>query len=132
MKARLCITSDQTDYVHTCGLSTISKRIAIQRSGFSQPDIEGMKQVIMLLRDSYLDNQALREYLRKSVHSFTDLNDQWLRNFCKMIQKYFIDQNLEFEKKELPYLQHRHYKLANENIVLDSATKELNFRNHLC
>ena len=79
------ISSSSNDYLHSCGLSTISQRKAIQSSGRSQPDVEGMKQVILLLRDSHLDNRALRNYLRQSVHTFTDMNDQWLRNFRKKL-----------------------------------------------
>ena len=131
MKGCIKVTSSQADYNHSCGLSTITQRIAIQRSGCSQPDIDGMRQVICLLRDSYLDNRALRGYLQKSVHSFTDLTDQWLRNFRKKVLKYVIDPNLEFGKNDLPYLQHERTNLANESIVLDSDTKQVNFCNFL-
>ena len=85
----ICISSSSNDYLHTCGLSTITQWKAIQSSGRSQPDVEGMKQVILLLCDSHLDNRALRNYLRQSVHTFTDMNDQWLRNFRKKFLNLF-------------------------------------------
>ena len=125
------ISSSSNDYLHSCGLSTISQRKAIQSSGRSQPDVEGMKQVILLLRDSHLDNRALRNYLRQSVHTFTDMNDQWLRNFRKKTLKFVLDPKLEFGHKDLPYLKNSRINAANENIILDSEMKETNYRNHL-
>ena len=125
------ITSDPSMYLHTCGLSTISQRRAIKSSGWSQPDIEGLNQIIPLLRDSYLDNIALRAYLQKSVHSFTDMDDQWLRNFRRKVMKYVIDPSLQVKKSDLPQLQHGSNIAANEDIILDSDTKKQNFRNHL-
>ena len=110
---------------------TVTQRIAIQKSGWSQPDIDGMKQVICLMRDTYLVNRALQSYLRKSVHSFTDMTDQFLRNFRSKISKWIIDPSLDFGKKDLPYLQHSTTNLANDTIILDTETKQTNFRNHL-
>ena len=131
MIAPIRITSNKDDYLHSCGLSTLSQRKAITSSGWSQPDIDGMRQIIILLRDSYLDNRALRNYLRNSVHSFTDLSDQWLRNFRKKINKFIVDPTLEFKKQDLPYLTHGSMSAANENIILDSEQKQENFRKHL-
>ena len=93
-KGLIKVNSKPSDYLHTCGLSTVTQRIAIQKSGWLQPDIDGMKQVICLMRDTYLVNRALQSYLRKSVHSFTDITDQWLRNFCNNI-RIFSDRTID-------------------------------------
>ena len=85
----ICISSSSNDYLHTCGLSTITQQKAIQSSGRSQPDVEGMKQVILLLHNSHLDNCTLSNYLCKYVHTFIDINDQWLRNVRKTFFSFF-------------------------------------------
>ena len=130
-KRPIVITSKPSDYLHKCSLDTLSHRKAIKKSGLSQPDVESIKQVIAMMRYSHLENRTLRAYLSKHVHSFTTLDDQWLRNFRRKVEKYCIDPTLEFSSSDLPKLNYSKKCAAEEDLVLDSDLKKKNFKDYL-
>ena len=112
-------------------MSPISHRQAIISSGLSHPDVNSIRQVIVMMKYSHLDNRSLRSYLTQHVHSFTTIDDQWLRNFRRKVRKFLIDPSLKFSTSDIPSLNYTRNSAAEENIVLDSDLKKQNFRDHL-
>ena len=96
-------------------------------SGLSQPDINSMKQITMMMRYSHLDNRCLRSFLTHHVHYFTTISDQWLRNFRRKVLKYLIDPSLDITANDLPKLNCLTGGAAEEDIVLDSELKKQKF-----
>ena len=127
----IIVTSDETNYLHQCQISAVSHRRAICSSGKLQPDVEKMKDLILLMRDCHLNNKILRTYIAPMVPSFQVLTDQWLRNFRRKTLKYTIDPSLIFNTQDFKKIYSSKNMAAEEDVVLDSTLKRSNFQEHL-
>ena len=109
---------------HTCGLTTNSHRVAIQKSGEAQPNIQGLNDVVSLLRDRpLLPTDMLRPLLQKYLPFYSCTNAQFIGNFCWRVQLWIIkngDKNLLSE--DINFISKRsNVGAADEELVNNSA-----------
>ena len=119
---------------HTCGQTTNSHRVAVQKSGQAQPNIDGVNDVVSILQDRPLfPMEMLWPLLTKYLPFYHSISLQFAANFCWRMQLWIIqNRNRSVLRDDVNYLsQRRKIAAANEELVDDSAFCQQNLTNLL-
>jgi hypothetical protein len=80
--AKLPIKITSVNYAHKCSPAPDIQRLAMQKSGRLQPNLEAVKDILELLKVGDIPNSTLRQLLQRRLPiRHTALDDQFLRNF---------------------------------------------------
>lgn len=114
---------------HSCDLSTNSHRVAIQRSGSSQPNLDGMNDIISLLREKpMLSADSLRPLLLKYVPFYSSTDALYIGNFCRRAQNFLIQNgDREMSMLEAQSVSSQRPLAANEWLASDDPLHRRNF-----
>jgi hypothetical protein len=107
------------NYVHACQMTTIFHRQALQKSGCLQPDLNGLNDIMSLLREKpMLQSDVLRPLLAKYLPFYTATDSMFIVNFRLRAQHWLVTNG----DKELTMEEARHVsstrKLASEEFLL--------------
>ena len=105
--------------VHTCQMTTIFHRQAVQKSGGLQPDLNGLNDIMSLLREKpMLQSDVLRPLLAKYLPFYTATDSMFLVNFRLRAQHWLVNNgNKELTMEEARRLSSKR-SLASEEFVL--------------
>jgi hypothetical protein len=107
------------NFVHTCQMTTIFHRQALQKSGGLQPDLNGLNDIMSLLREKpLLQSDVLRPLLAKYLPFYTATDSSFLSNFRRRAQHWLVHNG----DKDLTMEEARHLSskrsLASEEFLL--------------
>ncbi len=107
------------NFVHTCQMTTIFHWQALQKSGGLQPDLNGLNDIMSLLREKpMLQSDVLRPLLAKYLPFYTATDSMFLVNFRLRAQHWLVNNsNKELTMEEARRLSSKR-SLASEEFVL--------------
>ncbi len=107
------------NFVHTCQMTMIFHRQAVQKSGGLQPDLNGLNDIMSLLREKpMLQSDVLRPLLAKYLPFYTATDSMFLVNFRLRAQHWLVNNgNKELTMEEARRLSSKR-SLASEEFVL--------------
>ena len=115
-------------YQHTCELSPIAHRQAKRRAGKLQPDLNGMGDVIRLLREKpMLDHRILRSLLLRYLPFYQSISGVFICNFRKRALRYILDPSIELKMADARNLASTGTTAAVETIAADNPILQRNF-----
>ena len=120
----------RTCFEHTCNPSTISHRVAIERSGKSMPNLTGLQGVITLLRNKpTLSSSNLRPLLKAHIPWFKPTDSKFVGNFKRKVLKFILENpsDASLTHADLLDLTSKN-SAANEPTVQDSPLSRANLR----
>ena len=108
------------NFVHTCQMTTVFHRQALQKSGGLQPDLNGLNDIMSLLREKpMLKADVLRPLLSKYLPFYTATDSMYLVNFRRRAQHWIVHNG----DKELTMEEARHLsskrRWASEEFLLE-------------
>ena len=118
--------------MHTCNQDTMSHRQALISSGSLQPNLQGMQDVISILRQNPLfPTKELRPFLEKYCPFYKPADCIYIRNFRKRVTKYIM----EHDEDAIPTMDdirnitsNKEINAANELIIEDNTLSRLNLK----
>jgi hypothetical protein len=95
----------QVNYDHTCQMSTIFHRQALQKAGCLQPDLNGLNDIMSLLGEkSMLQSDVLGPLLAKYLPFYAATDSMYIVNFRRRAQHWLVTNG----DKELTMEEARH------------------------
>ena len=80
------------NFVHTCQMTTIFHRQAVQKAGGLQPDLNGLNDIMSLLREKpMLQSDVLRPLLAKYLPFYIATDSQFIVNFRLRAQHWLVN-----------------------------------------
>lgn len=123
----------QVNLSHTCELSTNSHRVAIQKSGYQQPNLDGMNDIMSLLREKpTLSSETLRPLLLKYLPTYYSIDAKFIGNFRKRAQYHLIQHgDRELCMNDVQRLSSRKPLASDELLLSDDPMLQHNMGNIL-
>ena len=116
--------------VHTCGMCPRDMRIAAQRTGYLELNLEGMKDILSLLSAKpRVSCQVLRPMVEKYLPNWRGTDSKYLMNFRQRVLLFLI-QNPNYEHmtyEQAMSLNSKKLMSANEITELDDPFVDQNF-----
>lgn len=117
------------NYEHTCQLSTVFHRESKQKNGTLQPNLNGLSDIIGLLREKpNLKPDLLRPLLLKYIPYYKAIDAKFIRNFRQRAIHWIIHQSgRDFMMKDARHLSSNAVVAADEYVVREDpeSTKVL-------
>jgi hypothetical protein len=112
-------------------MSTIFHRQALQKSGSLQPDLNGLNDIMSLLREKpMLQSDVLRPLLAKYLPFYAATDSMFVVNFRLRAQHWFVTNgNKELTMAEAGHLSSKR-KWASEKFLLKHDNPMLNTKPH--
>ncbi len=107
------------NYEHTCQLSTVFHRESKQKNGTLQPDLNGLSDIIGLLREKpNLKPDLLRPLLLKYIPYYKTIDAKFIRNFRQRALHWIIHQSgRDFLMEDARHLSSNAVVAADEYVV---------------
>ena len=118
---------------HTCNPSTMSHRLAIERSGKAMPNLAGLQGVVTLLRNKpTLSSSCLRPLLKDHIPWFKPSDSKFVFNFKRKVIKFILENpsDASLTTADLLDLTSKN-SAANEPTIQDSPLSRANLRDVL-
>ena len=109
----------RVNYEHTCQLSTVFHRESKQKNGTLQPDLNGLSDIIGLLREKHiLKPDLLRPLLLKYIPYYKTIDAKFIRNFRQRALHWIIHQSgRDFLMEDACHLSSNAVIAADEYVV---------------
>ena len=125
-----CAKITTVDPIHTCGMCPRDMRIAAQRTGYLELNLEGMKDILSLLSAKpRVSCQVLRPMVEKYLPNWTGIPAQYIINFRQRVLLFLI-KNPNYEHmtyEQAISLTSKKVMSANEMTELDDPFVHQNF-----
>jgi hypothetical protein len=109
------------NFVHTCQMTTIFHRQALQKSGGLQPDLNGLNDIMSLLREKpMLQSDVLQPLLAKYLPFYTATDLVFLVNFRLRAQHWLVNNgDKELNMEEARHLSSKRSWASEEFLLKD-------------
>jgi hypothetical protein len=118
----------QVNSVHTCQMTTIFHRQALQKSGGLQPDLNGLNDIMSLLRAKpMLQSDVLRPLLTKYLPFYQATDSMYLVNFRLRAQHWLVaNGDKELTMEEARNLSSKRPLASEEFLLNDNPMQKQN------
>jgi hypothetical protein len=109
------------NYHNTCQMSTTFHRQALQKSGCLQPDLNGLKDIMYLLREKpMLQSNVLQPLLAKYLPFYAATDSMFVVNFCLRAQHWLVTNgDKELTMEETGHLSSKWRWASAESLLKD-------------
>jgi hypothetical protein len=110
------------NFVHTCQMTTIFHRQALQKTGGLQPDLNGLNDIMSLLHEKpMLHSDVLWPLLAKYLPFYTATDSMFLINFRLRAQHWLVNNgDKELNMEEARHLSSKHPWALEEFLLKDN------------
>jgi hypothetical protein len=118
----------QVNYQHTCQMSTIFHRQALQKSGGLQPDLNGLNDIMSLLREKpMLSSGVLRPLIAKYLPFYKATDAKFICNFRLRAQNWLVaNGDKELTMEEARTLSSKRPYASDEFVLSDNPMQKQN------
>jgi hypothetical protein len=112
------------NFAHTRQMTTIFHQQALQKSGGLQPDLNGVNDIMSLLREKpMLQSEALRTPLAKYLPFYKATDAMFIANFCRRAHHWLVSNgDKELTMEEVLCLSSKK-SLASEEFLLNKGQR---------